>query len=68
VVQEVARELAGKGVVVQVNTQENPGLASRFSIRGIPTVLLLRGAKVIDSIDGAVGKEALLSWWKRHLS
>lgn len=66
-VQEVARELAGKGAVVQVNTQENPGLAGRFAIRGIPTVLLLRGGKVVDSISGAMGRDALLFWWKRHL-
>lgn len=66
-VQEVARELAGKGAVVQVNTQENPGLAGRFAIRGIPTVLLLRGGKVVDSISGAMGRDALISWWKRHL-
>lgn len=63
----MARELAGKGAVVQVNTQENPGLAGRFSIRGIPTVLLLRGGKVVDSVSGAMGSDALISWWKRHL-
>jgi len=68
VVQEVARDLAGKGVVVQVNTQENPGLAGRFAIRSIPTVILLRGGKVIDSVGGGMGKEALLAWWQRHFS
>ncbi len=54
--------------MVQVNTQENPGLAGRFAIRSIPTVLFLRGGKVIDSIGGGMGKEALLSWWQQHLS
>lgn len=52
--------------MVQVNTQENPELAGRFAIRSIPTVLLLRGGKVIDSISGGMGKEALLTWWQRH--
>ncbi len=54
--------------MVQVNTQENPGLAGRYNIRSIPTVLLLRGGKVIDSMRGGMGKEALLSWWQQHLS
>ena len=67
-VHEVARDLAGKGAVVQVNTEENPRLAGRFNIRGIPAVLLLRRGKVVDSISGAMGKDALLSWWKRHIS
>ncbi len=65
-VQEVAEELAGSGVVVQVNTEENPQLASRFGIRGIPTVMILRKGQVVDSVSGAMDKNALLAWWKRH--
>lgn len=67
-VREAARELAGACAVVQVDTQENPGLAGRFNIRGIPALLLLRGGKVIDSISGALEKGALIAWCRRHLA
>ena len=66
-VQEIARELAGRGAVVQVNTQENPQLAGRFNIKGIPTVMILKGEKVLDSTSGAMDRNALLAWWKRHV-
>jgi thioredoxin 2 len=66
VVQEVARELAGKGVVVQVNSQENPRLADRFRIRSIPAVLVLKRGQVIDSVNGAMDRNSLLAWWRRH--
>ena len=65
-VQEVAEELAGSGVMVQINTEENPQLAGRFAIRGIPTVMILRKGQVADSVSGAMDKNALLAWWKRH--
>jgi thioredoxin 2 len=68
VVREVAQELAGKCAVVQVNTQENPGLAGRFNISGIPAILLLRDGKVLDSISGALEKAALIAWCRRHLA
>ncbi len=65
-VQQVAEELAGSGVVVQINTEENPQLATRFGIRGIPTVMILRKGQVVDSVSGAMDRNGLLAWWKRH--
>ncbi len=62
----MAEDLAGSGVVVQINTEENPQLASRFGIRGIPTVMILRNGQVVDSVSGAMERNALLAWWKRH--
>jgi len=66
VVQEAARELAGRVVVVQVDTQNNPRLAARFGIRSIPAVLLLKGGKVAASASGAMDLNALLAWWRSH--
>ncbi len=60
-----AEKLAGKAAVVQINTQENPALASRFEVRGIPVVMLLRKGRVVDQISGAQTAEALLAWFSR---
>jgi len=61
----VAELLAGKAAVVQVNTQENPRLAGRFNVRGIPVVYLLRNGRVVDQLAGAQTAEAVLAWFKR---
>jgi len=60
--------MAGNGVIVQINTQENPGLAARFNITGVPTVLVFRDGKAADRVSGAMDKNNFLAWWRRHLS
>ncbi len=63
----MAGELAGKAAVVQVNSDENPQLAGRFKIRGIPALLILQNGKVIDSSSGAMDKIAILAWFRRNM-
>lgn len=48
---QLAQDRQGKILIVKVDTDSNPGLAARFSIRGIPTVILFRaGAEVERSV------------------
>ena len=61
-------EMAGSGVIVQINTQENPGLAARFNITGVPTLLVFRDGKTADRVSGAMNKNNFLEWWSRQLS
>ena len=63
----MAREMAGKGVVAQIDTQENPRLAAKFDIRGIPTVVLFVNGKEADRMSGAMKKDDLLFWWRRRI-
>jgi len=67
-VQDAAREMAGRGVIVQINTQENPELAARFNITGVPTVLVFRDGKATDRVSGGMEKYYFLEWWRRQLS
>lgn len=62
----MAEQLAGEGAVVQVNVEENPALASRIGVRGIPLVMLFKKGKVIDRIEGARSVESVLSWFRQH--
>lgn len=67
-VREVAAEMAGKAVVVQVNTDQNRRLAQQFSITGIPAMLLFRHGKVIDRMSGAAPRQSIVGWANRYLS
>ncbi|MDA8388995.1 MAG: thioredoxin [Nitrospiraceae bacterium] len=67
-VEEIAGEYAGRLKVAKLNTDENPDVASRYKIMGIPTLLFFKGGEKLDQIVGAVPKpqlkakiEALLS-------
>ena len=49
----VATEYAGKAKVGKLNVDDNPGTAGRFQIRGIPTLLIFKGGKVVGTVIGA---------------
>ena len=66
-VDSVADEYAGKLKVGKLNTDDNPGTAMRYQIRGIPTLLLFKGGKVVDQRVGAMGKPDLKKMLDPHL-
>lgn len=53
---ELARESAGKVSLAKVNIDEHPGLAARYGIRSIPTILFIKSGEVVDQVIGAVPK------------
>jgi len=63
VIDQLAAELAERVRVAKLNVDENPGLAARFNLRSIPTLLILQGGREVDRLVGAQPKEAIL----RHL-
>lgn len=58
-VEELAKEYEGKVKFVKVNTDENPDLASRYNIRGIPTLMFFKNGQMVDQLVGAVPKTQL---------
>jgi thioredoxin 1 len=59
IVEEMATEYTGRLKVVKLNTDENPDIASRYKIMGIPTLIFFKDGKIIDQIVGAVPKTQL---------
>jgi thioredoxin 1 len=55
-VDALATEYAGKVKIGKINTDENPATAMRYQVRGIPTLLLFKGGKVVDQRVGAMAK------------
>jgi len=56
IVAELAAEYDGKFKVGKLDVDNNPQVATQFGIRSIPTLLIIKGGKVVDSIIGAVPK------------
>jgi thioredoxin 1 len=61
VVEELAKEYEGKAKFTKVNTDENADLATKYNIRGIPTLIFFKDGEVKDQIVGAVPKAQLKS-------
>ena len=63
-------ELAGDYDVVvgKLNVDENPNTAAKFSIRGIPTLLLFKGGQVVDQVVGLADKDSLKKVIDKHVA
>ena len=57
ILEELAKEYAGQLIVAKVNTDENPNWATQYGVRGIPTMLFIKGGQVVDRQVGAVPKQ-----------
>jgi thioredoxin 1 len=62
VLDEVANEYAGKVKFVKVNVDNNPDLAKKYSVRGIPTLLLLKNGEIETSKIGMLSKSQLTTF------
>jgi thioredoxin 2 len=59
VIEELAAEMAGRVLFAKLNVDENPATASRFGVRSIPTLLVLRAGQEVDRIVGVQPKSAI---------
>jgi thioredoxin 2 len=59
-VQRVASEVSGKALVLKLNTDAHPALATRYKISGIPNFMVFSAGKVLAQQSGAIGRAALL--------
>jgi thioredoxin 1 len=60
-VEEMAKEYDGKAVIGKVDVDSNPGVAAKFGIRNIPTVLFVKNGQVADKQVGACPKQVLIN-------
>jgi thioredoxin 1 len=60
-IEEISKEFEGKAIVAKCDVDNSPGVASRFGIRNIPTVLFFKDGKVADKQVGAVPKASFVA-------
>ncbi len=66
-VEQISAEYQGRLLVGKLNVDESPQIASKFGIRGIPTLLLFKQGKPVEQIIGAVPKAQIISKIDAHL-
>ncbi|NLC11223.1 MAG: thioredoxin [Firmicutes bacterium] len=67
VVEELAKEFAGKVKVVKVNVDENTDSPSRYSVMSIPTLILFKDGQALETMVGFKPKDELADKIKAHL-
>jgi len=60
-VEQIAEEYKDKAVVAKVDVDNCPGIAARYGIRNIPTILFFKGGQQVDKQVGAVPKSNLVA-------
>ena len=61
-VSSTAANMAGKAVVLKVDTEKYPQLSARFNVRGIPNFVVFAGGRVVMQQAGVVGHEQMEQW------
>ena len=56
IVEEIAGEYKDKVKVGKLNVDDNPSTATKYGIRGIPTLLFFKGGKVVQQVTGVKSK------------
>ena len=65
IVDELANEMVGRARIAKLNVDENPITASRFGLRSIPTLLVIKGGQEVDRILGVQPKMEILKRLER---
>ncbi len=56
IVEELSKEYDGRALVVKCDVDNNPGIAAKYGIRNIPTILFFKDGQIADKQVGAVPK------------
>ena len=67
IIDELSQDLGDKINVYKCNIDDNPESPSKHSVRGIPTLMIFKDGKLLNSKVGSLPKSALYEWVKNHL-
>jgi len=62
ILEEISDEMKDKLVIAKHNIDDNPNVPTRYGVRGIPTMLLFKDGKLVDTKVGAIPKKNIKEW------
>jgi thioredoxin 1 len=60
IIEELSNEYQGRALVVKCDVDSSPGVAAKYGIRNIPTILFFKDGKIADKQVGAVPKNSFV--------
>ncbi len=67
ILSEIASEFGDRVRVIKIDVDQNPGLASRYHIQGVPTVIVFKNGELVWRQSGVVSKDQLRSIIQPHI-
>ena len=67
ILEKLSEEYGGRFLLAKVNSDENPALAARYGVRGIPNVKAFRHGELVDEFTGALPERAIREFIERLL-
>jgi thioredoxin 1 len=67
ILEQIAAEHDGQLKVTKLDVDSNPGTATRYGIRGIPTMIIFKNGEPVETLVGWMPKEQLLKKLEPHL-
>ena len=68
IIEELSHEYADRVIVGKLDVDHNPEIATKYGIRSIPTILILKDGQIVDKQVGFATKQALANKINEHLS
>lgn len=65
--EEIAQEYKGRMTVAKLNIDDNPTIAPRYGVRGIPTLMFFKNGRVVATKVGALAKSAIVAIINQNL-
>ena len=67
IIDDISKEFAGKIEVYKCNVDDDPEIPSQFAVRGIPSLMIFKNGKLVDSKVGALPRASLVEWIMKNL-
>ena len=67
ILEQISEEKKDTLKIIKLNIDENPKIPQRYGVRGIPTLMLFKEGKLIDTKVGSLPKSALTEWIDNNL-
>ena len=61
-VARAAKEMAGRALVLKVDTEAHPEIAARYQVEGIPNFVVIKNGSVVHQQAGVVPATTLMKW------